>query len=140
MCHLAHLFIFPSQDGRSLGNFLLNVSAHDSPVFKARSSSGDGFLIRFPLPFSFFCSRLVMSATCRRFETPQPTDMPTCRRHVADTTQTMSATWHRVGSSDAVSVSCQHDDLPTCRRHVVDYGRHPPRPLLLPMPLQRPIH
>jgi hypothetical protein len=38
-------------------------------------------------------------------------DMPTCRRCVADTT---SATLHRVGSSDAMSVLCRHDDLPTC--------------------------
>jgi hypothetical protein len=30
----------------------------------------------------------------------------------------MSATLHRVGSSDAVSVSCRQDDLPTCRRRV----------------------
>ncbi len=43
---------------------------------------------------------------------PKTTDMPTCRRCVPDTTQTMSATLHRVGSSDAVSVSCRHDDLP----------------------------
>jgi hypothetical protein len=85
-------------------------------------------------------ARLEMLATCRRFETPQPTDMPTCRRHVGDTTQTMSATWHRVGSSDAVSVSCQHDNLPTCLRRVVDHGRRPPCPLPPPMPLQRPIH
>jgi hypothetical protein len=49
---------------------------------------------------------------------PKTTDMPTCWRHVADTTQTMSATLHRVGSSDAVSVSCRHDDLPTCWRRV----------------------
>ena len=42
--------------------------------------------------------------------------MPTCRRCVADTTQTMSATLPSVGSSDAVSVSCRHDNLPTCRQ------------------------
>jgi hypothetical protein len=81
---------------------------------------------------------------CRRrvriFFPPKTTAIPTCRRHVADTTQTMLATWHRVGSSDAVSVSCRHDDLPTCRRRVVDHGRRPPRPLPPPMPLQRPIH
>jgi hypothetical protein len=61
---------------------------------------------------------LVMSASCRGFFPPKTTDMPTCWRHVANTTQTMSATLHRVGSSDAVSVSCRHDDLPTCRRLV----------------------
>ncbi len=59
-----------------------------------------------------------MSASCRGFFPPKTTDMLTCRRHVADMTQTMSATLHRVGSSDAVSVSCRHDDLPTCRRRV----------------------
>ena len=40
--------------------------------------------------------------------------MPTCWRCVTDTTQTMSATLHLVGSSDAVSVSCRHDNLLTC--------------------------
>ncbi len=37
---------------------------------------------------------------------PKTTDMPTCRRHVAHTTQTMLATLHLVGSLDVVSVSC----------------------------------
>ncbi len=83
---------------------------------------------------------LAMSASCREFPPPKTTDMPTCQCHVADTTQTMSATWHRVGSSDAVSVSCRHDNLPTCRHRVVDHGRRPPHPLPPLMPLQRPIH
>ena len=43
-------------------------------------------------------------------------DTPTCRRHVADTTQSMSATLHDFGSPDTVSVSCRHDDYPTCRQ------------------------
>jgi hypothetical protein len=34
------------------------------------------------------------------FPPPKTTDMPTCRRHVADTTQTMSATLYRVGLPD----------------------------------------
>ena len=66
----------------------------------------------------YYGSWLVMSASCREFFHLKTTDMPTCRRHVADTTQTMSVTLHRVGSSDAVSVLCRHDDLPTCRRRV----------------------
>jgi hypothetical protein len=59
---------------------------------------------------------LEMSASCRGFFPPKTTDMPTCRRCVADTTQTMSATLPSVGSSDAVFVSCRHDNLPTCRQ------------------------
>ena len=47
---------------------------------------------------------------------PKTTDMPTCQRCVADTTQTMLATLSSVGSSDAVPVSCWHDNLPTCRQ------------------------
>jgi hypothetical protein len=35
---------------------------------------------------------------------PKTTDMPTCWCHVADTTQTTSATLHRVGSPDVVSM------------------------------------
>jgi hypothetical protein len=35
---------------------------------------------------------LVMSASCRGFFSSKTTDTTTCRRHVADTTQTMSAT------------------------------------------------
>ena len=65
---------------------------------------------------SLSCTWLVMSGSCRGFFPPKTADTPTCRRHVADTTQTMSATLHRVGSPDVVSVSCRHDDLPTCRR------------------------
>ena len=61
---------------------------------------------------------LEMSASCREFFPPKPMSAPTCRRHVADTTQTMSATLHHVGSSDAVSVSCRHDDMPSCRHRV----------------------
>jgi len=59
---------------------------------------------------------LVMSASCRGFPPPKTTDMPTCRRCVADTTQILLATLHRVGLSDAVLVSCRHDNLPTCRQ------------------------
>jgi hypothetical protein len=74
--------------------------------------------IQTPMDTVAVAAWLVMSASCRVFPPPKTTDMPTCQHHVADTTQTMSATLHRVGSSDAVSVSCRHDDLPTCRRLV----------------------
>ncbi len=57
-----------------------------------------------------------MLASCWEFLPPKTTDMPTCQRCVADTTQTMLATLPSVGSSDAVSVSCQHYNLPTCRQ------------------------
>jgi hypothetical protein len=49
---------------------------------------------------------------------PKLADTPTCWRHVADTTWTMSATWHDFCSPDTVSVSCRHADYPTCRQHV----------------------
>jgi hypothetical protein len=36
MCHLAHIFTFPSQEGLSWGKCLLKVSCHDSPAFVAK--------------------------------------------------------------------------------------------------------
>jgi hypothetical protein len=59
---------------------------------------------------------LEMSGSCRRFFPPKMADTPTCRRHVADTTQAMSATLHDFGLPETVSVSCRHADYPTCRR------------------------
>jgi hypothetical protein len=51
---------------------------------------------------------------------PKTTDMPTCRHNAADTTQTMSATLHRVVSSDVMAVSCRlayFDVSAPCRRY-----------------------
>jgi hypothetical protein len=93
-----------------------------------------------PVPVPSRRTWLVMSASCRQFFSPKTMSAPTCQRHVAVMSAPMSATFSRVGSSDAVSVSCRHDDLPTCRGRVVDHGCRPPCPLPPPMPLQRPIH
>ena len=84
-----------------------------TPTFPAKQSCSS-----FPWPIcdSWRYAWLEMSASCRGFFPPKTTDMPTCRRCVADTTQTMSATLPSVGSSDAVFVSCRHDNLPTCRQ------------------------
>ncbi len=64
--------------------------------------------------FIFCKAWLVMSASCRGFFSPKMTDTPTFCATCRAPTQTMSATSSRVGSSDAVSMSCQHDDYPTC--------------------------
>ncbi len=51
MCHLMHIFTFPSQLGLSYGNCLLKVSFRDLPVANVKSLSCAKFLTRLPLPF-----------------------------------------------------------------------------------------
>ncbi len=51
MCHLVHIFTFPSQVGLSCGSCLLKVSFQDLPVSNAKSLSCAKFLMRLPLPF-----------------------------------------------------------------------------------------
>ena len=64
--------------------------------------------------FNELCSWLVMSASFRGFPPPKTIDTLTCRRDMSAPTQTMSATSSRVGSSDALSMSCRH--VCTCRQ------------------------
>ncbi len=51
MCHLVHIFTFPSQLGLSCGNCLLKVSFQDLPVTNAKSLFCAKFLTRLLLPF-----------------------------------------------------------------------------------------